>query len=105
MWPNGCTKKERRSSYGYLDFGYVKCWTFNYSSTIKDESGRINSNQAYTFWEWSTREQVVILVQVSMLPSEWWKFNKTRCRWLISWTRLRQFMSLIFKLILEGEDL
>jgi hypothetical protein len=40
-----------------------------------------------------------------MLLGEWQRFNKVGWRWLNRWTRLRHFMSLIFKLLLEGKNL
>jgi len=54
--PTGVLKNEEDQVMVTWTFGYVKCWVFNYSSTIKDESGITNSNQAYTFWEWNIKE-------------------------------------------------
>jgi hypothetical protein len=40
-----------------------------------------------------------------MLLGEWLRFIEARWKWLISWIGLRHFISLIFKLLLEGKDL
>jgi hypothetical protein len=43
-----------------------------------------------------------IKISKFMLPSKYQKFNKAKWRWVFSCTRLIHFISLIFKLLLEG---
>jgi len=56
-------------------------------------------------WKDVTRWMAKIQHLVECYHEKWWGFNKAIWRWLVSWIGLKHFISLMFKLILEGKDL
>jgi len=48
---------------------------------------------------------MIDIKQGKLLLCEWQIFNKVGWRWLMNWIGLKCFISLMFKLILEGKDL
>jgi hypothetical protein len=55
-------------------------------------------------WKDVTRWMAKIQHLVECYQEIWWGFNKARWRWLVSWIWWKHFISLMFKLILEGKD-
>jgi hypothetical protein len=57
---NKCTNNKRRSSGGFLSFGFARRWAINKLATIEDESGRIDPNKADTSPRKSTKDLVMV---------------------------------------------
>jgi hypothetical protein len=61
---NKCTNSKRTCG-GFLCFGSTRLWAINKLATIEDENGRIDANKGNIFPNKSTRDLVMVLVQVS----------------------------------------
>jgi hypothetical protein len=57
-----CTNSRRKSGNGFLGFGYARCWVVNKPTTIEDESGNTNPNEANIFLRRSIEVILVVLV-------------------------------------------
>ncbi len=58
---NKCINNKRKLGGGFLGFGYTGCWAVNKPTTIEDESGKTNPNEANIFPRKNTMNLLVVL--------------------------------------------
>jgi hypothetical protein len=59
-----CVNSKRRLGCNCLGFVYAGNWAINEPTTIKNEGGKIHSDNANTFLKRSTKDLLEVLVQV-----------------------------------------